>query len=208
MQYLNEFLTIAIVHLVAVASPGPDFAIVVRNSVSYGRKIAMYTSVGIGAAILLHVIYSLVGLSVVIATTPWLFKTFSYCAAAYLLYLAFGALRSGPSKRADVDVDTEAPPEISPKKALWMGFLTNGLNPKATLFFLTLFTAIISVDTPFTVKLGYGIYLALATGLWFCFLSYLLSTSRVAELLGRKGYWLDRAMGVLLVGLASKLIIG
>ena len=47
MPYLNEFLTIAIVHLVAVASPGPDFAIVVRNSVSYGRKIAMYTSVGI-----------------------------------------------------------------------------------------------------------------------------------------------------------------
>jgi threonine/homoserine/homoserine lactone efflux protein len=208
MPYLNEFLTIAIVHLVAVASPGPDFAIVVRNSVSYGRKIAMYTSVGIGAAILLHVIYSLVGLSVVIATTPWLFQTFSYCAAAYLLYLAFGALRSGPPKSSDLDVDTEAPPDISPKKALWMGFLTNGLNPKATLFFLTLFTAIISVDTPFTVKLGYGIYLALATGLWFCFLSYLLSTSRVAELLGRKGYWLDRAMGVLLVGLASKLIIG
>ena len=76
MQYMNEFLTIALVHLVAVASPGPDFAIVVRNSISYGRRIAMFTSVGIGLAILLHVAYSLVGLSVVIATTPWLFTTF------------------------------------------------------------------------------------------------------------------------------------
>ena len=94
------------------------------------------------------------------------------------------------------------------RRAVWMGFLTNGLNPKATLFFLSLFTAIISIETPFSVKLGYGIYLAIATGLWFCFLSYLLSTSKVAELIGKKGYWLDRAMGVLLVGLAAKLVLG
>lgn len=208
MQYLNEFLTIAIVHLVAVASPGPDFAIVVRNSIAYGRRIAIYTSIGIGAAILLHVGYSLVGLSVVIATTPWLFKTFSYLAAGYLLYLAFGALRSRPSAGSTVDTTDQDKPMISAKKALWMGFLTNGLNPKATLFFLSLFTAIISIDTPFGVRLGYGIYLAVATGLWFCFLSFMLSTSRVAELIGRKGYWLDRAMGVLLVGLAAKLVIG
>ena len=234
MPDLNEFLTIARVHLVAVASPGPDFAVVVRNSLAYGRRIAIYTSIGIGLAILLHVGYSLVGLSVVIATTPWLFKTFSYLAAGYLLYLAYGALKSGPSQppvegeaevsnNVDNKVDNsdknrlantkaanniKASPQISAQKALWIGFLTNGLNPKATLFFLSLFTAIIDIDTPFSIKLGYGIYLAIATGLWFCFLSYLLSTSKIAQLIGKKGYWLDRAMGVLLVGLAAKLVLG
>ena len=207
MPYLNEFLTIALVHLVAVASPGPDFAVVVRNSLAYGRRIAIYTSIGIGLAILLHVGYSLVGLSVVIATTPWLFKTFSYLAAGYLLYLAYGALKSGPSEppvNTDATVsnsegnpadnkavsisesNTNAIPSITVQKALWIGFLTNGLNPKATLFFLSLFTAIIDIDTPFTIKLGYGIYLAIATGLWFCFLSYLLSTSKIAQLIGKK----------------------
>lgn len=208
MPYLNEFLTIALVHLVAVASPGPDFAIVVRNSVAYGRRIALYTSVGIGAAILLHVAYSLVGLSVVIATTPWLFKTFSYLAAAYLLYLAFGALRSKPNNDAVTSDQDQPRAVISAKKALWMGFLTNGLNPKATLFFLSLFTAIISIETPFEVRLAYGVYLAVATGLWFSFLSFMLSTGKVAEFIGKKGYWLDRAMGVLLVGLAVKLVAG
>ncbi|APE05249.1 MULTISPECIES: LysE family translocator [Alteromonas] len=208
MPYLNEFLTIALVHLVAVASPGPDFAIVVRNSVAYGRRIALYTSVGIGAAILLHVAYSLVGLSVVIATTPWLFKTFSYLAAAYLLYLAFGALRSKPNNDAVTSDQDQPKAMISAKKALWMGFLTNGLNPKATLFFLSLFTAIISIETPFEVRLAYGVYLAVATGLWFSFLSFMLSTGKVAEFIGKKGYWLDRAMGVLLVGLAVKLVAG
>ncbi|MEW9796934.1 LysE family translocator [Alteromonas sp. CYL-A6] len=206
MPYLEEFITIALVHLVAVASPGPDFAIVVRNSIAYGRRIAMYTSLGIGVAILLHVGYSLVGLSMLIATTPWLYALFSYAAAAYLIYLAWGALRSGPGAGKITGLK-QVSSFMTASKAFGVGFLTNGLNPKATLFFLSLFTAIIDVNTPFTVKLGYGIYLSAATGLWFCFLSYLLSTSKVADLIGSKGYWLDRLMGVLLIGLAAKLVL-
>lgn len=210
---MQEFLTIALIHLVAVASPGPDFAIVVRHSVSFGRRAAMYTSIGIGLGILIHVAYSLVGLSVIIQTTPWLFKAISYVAAAYLIYLAVGALRSGPAPATDQPLTDESDgavhsqaQKMPARKALWTGFLTNGLNPKATLFFLSLFTAVIDVNTPFTTKLGYGIYLSVATGIWFCFLSYLLSTSKVARFIGDKGYWLDRTMGVLLIALAVKLV--
>ncbi|MBU2976848.1 LysE family translocator [Alteromonas sp. C1M14] len=206
--YLNEFLTIALIHLVAVASPGPDFAVIVRHSISYGRRIALYTSIGVGLAIFLHVGYSLVGLSMLIKTTPWLYTTFSYAAAGYLIYLAIGALRSGPPVATTQAKGNEPSHKvrISATKAIGVGFLTNGLNPKATLFFLSLFTAIINVETPFVIKVGYGVYLALATTLWFCFLSYLLSTSKVAKLIGEKGYWLDRTMGVMLIGLAVKLV--
>lgn len=207
IEYVDEFITIALIHLVAVASPGPDFAVVVRHSVAFGRRAALMTSIGVGLGILLHVGYSLVGLSVLIKTTPWLYTTFSILAALYLVYLAYGALRSGPPAKGSSAPTISEKGQISDKKALWTGFLTNGLNPKATLFFLSLFTAIIAVDTPFTVKLVYGIYLAVATGLWFCFLSYLLSTSKVADLIGQKGYWLDRLMGVLLLGLAAKLVL-
>ncbi|MFS1704540.1 LysE family translocator [Alteromonas sp. AMM-1] len=206
MEYLSEFITIALVHLVAVASPGPDFAIIVRYSVNHGRRIAMYASVGVGLGILLHVAYSLVGLSVVIKTTPWLYSAICYLSAAYLLYLAFGALKSKPgNSSANISTDAKQT-QVSPKKALINGFLTNGLNPKATLFFLSLFTAFINVDTPTSVKALYGIYLAVATGLWFCMLSYLLSTSSVVKLIGDKGYWLDRLMGVVLIGLAVRLV--
>lgn len=207
IEYVDEFITIALIHLVAVASPGPDFAVVVRHSVAFGRRAALMTSIGVGLGILLHVGYSLVGLSVLIKTTPWLYTTFSILAALYLVYLAYGALRSGPPAKGSSAPTISEKGQISDKKALWTGCLTNGLNPKATLFFLSLFTAIIAVDTPFTVKLVYGIYLAVATGLWFCFLSYLLSTSKVADLIGQKGYWLDRLMGVLLLGLAAKLVL-
>lgn len=211
MEYLHEFIGLALVHLIAVASPGPDFAIVVRNSVAYGRRIAMITSIGIGLAILLHVTYSLLGLSMVIATTPWLFQVFSYAAAGYLLYLAWGALRSPKpaiEQQGEQAEEVSTSGTISGKKALWDGFLTNGLNPKATLFFMSLFTAFIDINTPTSIKLGYGIYLAFATGAWFCFLSYLLSTSKVASFIGNKGYLLDRLMGGLLVLLAVKLVVG
>lgn len=208
--YWLEFLTIASVHLIAVASPGPDFAIVVKNSVRYGRKAAYATSIGIGLAILIHVAYSLLGLSLLIKTTPWLYQVFSYAAAAYLLWLAWGAIRAKaePSKPVVEGVASEEHTDsISWRGAFWQGFLTNGLNPKATLFFMSLFTVVISTQTPISVKLGYGIYLSVATGAWFILLSFLLGTSKVLAFIGNKGYLLDRAMGILLIILASNLLL-
>src|SRR3546814_10828638 len=62
-------------------------------------------------------------------------------------------------------VDTTS--DRSPWQAFVVGIVTNGLNPKATLFFLSLFTVVISADTPLWVQAGYGVYLAGATALWF-----------------------------------------
>ena len=61
LEYLNEFYIIAIAHIFAVISPGPDFALVTRQSFMYGRKIALYTSLGIATGILIHVFYIIFG---------------------------------------------------------------------------------------------------------------------------------------------------
>ena len=82
--YLTEFLLIAAVHFLAVASPGPDFAIIVKQSISRGRQHALMTSAGIGCGILLHVTYSLIGIGLLIANSPKLFNVLTYVAAAYL----------------------------------------------------------------------------------------------------------------------------
>ena len=211
--YWLEFITIASVHLLAVMSPGPDFAIVVKHSVKYGKQASYATSIGIGTGILLHVAYSLLGISLIIKTTPWLYNAFSYVAAGYLIWLAWGALRAKPPQQsghsdsakgyADEAHGTDS---ISWTKGFWIGFLTNGLNPKATLFFMSVFTVVIAVETPLLVQLLYGIYLAIATAAWFCLLSYLLTTSRVANFIGDKSYLLDRLMGGVLVVLAFNLI--
>lgn len=206
-MYWLEFITIASVHFLAVASPGPDFAIVMKHSISFGRRAAIYTSIGIGLGILLHVTYSLLGIGILIKTTPWLFNGLMYIAAAYLIYIGVGALRSEPTSFNGKQDSKTDQPLISDKKAFWIGFVTNGVNPKATLFFLSVFAVVVSPDTPSTIKIAYGLYLAFATGLWFCCLSLFLSTDKVRQAIGKHGFWFDRLMGLVLILLACKLIL-
>ena len=208
MAYLDEFLLIAAVHFLAVASPGPDFAVIVRNSVCYGRKTALYTSVGIGTGILLHVTYSLVGIGLLIASEPNLLLALKWLAAAYFAYIAYFGLTAKAPAPEQIDNENfnaeQKPP--SARKAFINGFLVNGLNIKATLFFVSLFAMVISPDTPLMVKSAYGFYMAIATTVWFASLSYMLSHQRVRQNLQRKGYWLDRVMGAVLLILALEIV--
>lgn len=211
--YWLEFLAIAGVHLLAVASPGPDFAVVLKYSLSYGRRPAIFTSIGIGLGILIHVGYSLLGIGLLIKTTPWLFGLLSYLAAAYLVYLGVGALgsqkpASTPAITPAKDTGLMAPNQhLSDRKALAVGILTNGLNPKATLFFVSLFAVIVSPNTPLLVQMIYGLYLTLATTTWFCILSYVLSSARARAYVQAKGYVFDRVMGLALIALAIQVIL-
>ncbi|MDN3651397.1 LysE family transporter [Thalassotalea ponticola] len=204
--YYSEFLTIAIAHLLAVASPGPDFAIVVKQSLTRDRKAALYTSAGIGTAILLHVCYSLFGIALVIKSNPGLFSYLSYLAAAYLAYLGIMGLRAKPQSMAHVAVDS-ALSQQSAWRSYITGFLVNGLNVKATLFFLSLFSVIISIDTPTQIKAIYGLYMALATFAWFAMLSVMLTWPPFRRRLQQNGYWIERAMGLMLLILALNIVI-
>nr|WP_298139139.1 LysE family transporter [uncultured Pseudomonas sp.] len=202
-MYWTEFLTVALIHLLAVASPGPDFAIVVRESVGYGRRAGMFSAIGVGTGILVHVTYSLLGIGLIVSQSIVLFNALKWLAAAYLLYIGIKALRAKPDpSRAQLSQEAGA---RSPRAAFVAGFVTNGLNPKATLFFLSLFTVVIDPHTPLPVQAGYGVYLAVATGLWFCLVARLFSQQRVRASFARMGHWFDRLMGGVLVALGVKL---
>jgi RhtB (resistance to homoserine/threonine) family protein len=194
-----------LVHLLAVASPGPDFAIVVRESVSHGRSAGTWTALGVGTGILVHVTYSLLGIGLIVAQSALLFNLLKWAAAAYLLYLGIKALRSGPAVAETASA--QLPKGVrTPHGAFVSGFITNGLNPKATLFFLSLFTLVINPHTPLPIQAGYGIYLACATAAWFSLVALLFSHDRVRSGFARMGHWFDRLMGVVLVGLAVRLV--
>ncbi|MFT4860995.1 MAG: threonine/homoserine/homoserine lactone efflux protein [Pseudohongiellaceae bacterium] len=203
-MYWTEFLTIAVAHLAAVASPGPDFAVVLKQSISNGTRSAIWTSLGVGSAILLHVTYCLLGVAVLLNKSPALFSTVRYVAAIYLLYLGVSALKD-TLKPQNVNMSNGKSDALTPLKAFYLGFLTNGLNPKATLFFLALFSVVINPATPTLVQVGYGLYLAIATFAWFAMLSSLLGRpSFRARLLGL-GVWFERTMGVILIALALQI---
>ncbi|MGE8359900.1 LysE family transporter [Pseudomonas sp.] len=203
-MYWTEFFTVALIHLLAVASPGPDFAVVVRESVAHGRRIGVFTALGVGSAIFLHVAYSLLGIGLIVSQSVMLFNALKWLAAAYLFYIGIKALRARPADPASAEPGRVID-ERSVRGAFMAGFVTNGLNPKATLFFLSLFTVVINPHTPLAVQAGYGVYLAVATALWFCLVAMLFSQQRVRAGFARLGHWFDRLMGVVLVGLGIKL---
>ncbi|AEF23348.1 LysE family transporter [Pseudomonas fulva] len=203
-MYWMEFFTVALIHLLAVASPGPDFAIVVRESVAHGRRAGVFCALGVGTGIFVHVAYSLLGIGLIVSQSIVLFNALKWLAAAYLLYIGFKALRAQPAALGAVQEQAAAPAR-TPRGAFVTGFVTNGLNPKATLFFLSLFTVVINPHTPLLVQGGYGVYLAVATALWFCLVAMLFSQQRVREGFARMGHWFDRLMGAVLVGLGIKL---
>ncbi len=205
VDYTSEFLTVAVVHLLAVASPGPDFAIVLRQSLTVGRNAAIWTSVGVGVGILVHVAYTLLGLGLIISQSVQVFNLIKLVGAGYLIYVGWVSLRA---KLASGDTEGAGEGQInrcSPVRAFRVGFLTNALNPKATLFFLSLFSVIIKPDTPQFIQLYYGFYMAVATGIWFCGLSLMLTQSRIKNSFVRFGHWAERGMGVVLIALGVRL---
>ncbi|HHB76590.1 MAG TPA: LysE family translocator [Desulfobulbus sp.] len=205
--YFSQFITVAAVHLLAVASPGPDFAVVVRQSITHGRNTALWTSLGIGTGILIHVSYSLLGLGLFISRSLVVFSVMKTLCALYLIYLGVSAVRTPPMRKKDIEATDRSSGRPGAGRAFRTGFLTNGLNPKATLFFLSLFTVIIDPATPLVIQAGYGIYMALATALWFSCLSFFFGHDSVRRLFYRIGHWFDRLTGVVLIGLGLQFAL-
>ena len=205
-MYWTEFLTVALIHLLAVASPGPDFAVVIRESVSHGRRAGLFTALGVGCAIFLHVTYSLLGIGLIVSQSLVLFSILKWLAAGYLLYIGIRALRAQPADPAVLAALADGC-ERTGRGAFATGFLTNALNPKATLFFLSLFSVVIDPHTPRLIQAGYGVYLAGATASFFCLVALLFSQSRVRSGFARMGHWFDRVMGALLIALGVRLAL-
>lgn len=203
--YWAEFLTVAVAHALAVASPGPDFALVLRQSLAHGRRVAVWASIGIGSGISFHVTYCLLGLGLVLKNSPAALNAVRYLGAAYLVWVGVQALRSRP-REGDLDLaEGDAAPTNG---AAWLqGFIVNVLNPKAALFFIALFALRVSPETPALVKLGYGAWLVVATMAWFCFVSVIFTHTEIRRRFLRHGHWIDRALGLVFIGFAVALVL-
>ena len=202
-DYWVEFSKIAIAHFLAVASPGPDFAIVLKQSVTHGRRAAIFTSLGIAAAILLHISYSLLGLGLLIRSSPTWFNVVKYLGAAYIAWIGVQALTAKPRRFQE-----ESGPltrRNDGKKAFGIGFVTNAFNPKATLFFISLFALVVSPSTPKLIQAGYGLWMVAATGAWFCLVSVLFTSLALRRKFLEHGHWIDRVLGVFFLGFAASL---
>lgn len=207
LQYWPEFLTVVVVHFLAVASPGPDFAVILRQSLCASSRSGIWTAIGIGSGILVHVTYSLLGLGLLIAQSTTAFTVLKVLGAAYLLWVGWQCLKAKPA--ADSAEDGVGLKEGASAATAWkawrLGFLTNALNAKATLFFVSLFSVVISPSTPLWVQGFYGLWMTVMTGLWFIGLALFLSREQVRGFFRKISHWIERVTGVALIALAGKL---
>lgn len=191
-------LLFVLLNLLGAMSPGPDFAIVTRYALKGSRLAALRVTLGISLALIVHATYCLLGAAVFLQTSPVLFLSLQLLGALYLGYLGFKMIREKPVSKMNLE-------EVDCSKAFWEGFFTNLLNPKATLFILSLLTQFISSDSSLVLKLIYGATLPLVGFVWFGFLSVVLTHHRILGSLQGYQHVFARIMGCFLMGLCFSI---
>lgn len=204
IEYLPTILSFTALQIIGLISPGPDFAITMRNSLVYSREIGLLTAMGIACGIMVHVTYTLLGVGLFVMQTSWLFNLFKYLGSAYLFYIGFKGLQAKKHKLLTANPTHQKP--ISALSAFRSGFVTNALNPKAMLFFLSLFTVFLSPQTPSLIMMTYGVIIFITTLLWFVFVSLCFSNKRIRSLFSSISHWIERVTGGVLILLAIKLL--
>lgn len=201
---MSEFLTVAFAHAIAVATPGPDFALVLRYSVAQGAYAGRQVSLGIAMGIAVHMTYCVFGLAVITRLFDSYVDILKIVGALFMLYLAVLSFRH---KDSSVEyINSELDLSYTTKRLILLGFLTNGLNLKATLFFLALFALVIDQGTPLSTLLGYGAYFILATYVWFRGLSLFLTRATVRSFFLRNERAFNVIMGLVFVFFAAQFL--
>ena len=205
MQYFLEFLGLMAVFSIFIVIPGADFAVVLRQSIVHGRRAAMMTGLGIGFSLLFHISYTILGLGLIVSKSLMLFATIKWAGVAYLVYLGLKSFREPGFKIKDVEVTEADRKPISALRCLGTGFITNALNPKPVLFFLSLFSTLVRHDTPALIQFSYGIGMAIALVAWFAAVSVFFTVKPVRDRFLASGKWFNRITGAALVGFGFRL---
>jgi len=199
MGYLSLIGMIFGIHLLAVMSPGPDFVMVLRNALQYKRKIAVFTALGISLGIGVHILYSVAGVAYLLQKNETFFQAIKFFGAIYIIYMGYKAFTNkssrinfSPKKKAQI---------ISPVNAVKIGFITNVLNPKASLFFLSIFSVLIPPDVPIWVLSFISIMLVVVTFLWFALVSIIFTNQKVVARYEKYEVYILKLLGIVLISL-------
>ena len=204
MDLLHGIVLITLIHLLAAASPGPDFVLVTQQTLARGKKSGLLCSLGIALGLSIHIIYSSFGLAAIIANSTiglWIIKILG---GTYLLYLGYKGLRSKPQNTEETKSRTVS--QGAWIKTIGMGFWCNVLNPKAPIYFVALFTVVLSSDMPLYQLAIYGIWIMLVQFFWFSLVVMFLSQPSINAQFKKLGHWIDRIFGGAMVLLGLKVL--
>lgn len=198
---MNEIIAIVMITVLAVISPGADFALVSRNNYLYGRQSGLYTAYGIACAVWVHIGYSMFGLSVLKHYLPYLLSVIQYVGALYLIYIGYKTFIQLPV------VEQSAVSLVQRKQAFRQGFLTNSLNPKTTLFVMSIFAQLLSNQNQMLSLIGYGVFISTSHLIWFMLVAYFCSTPAIRNQILQQQKMINRLIGAILSCLGLGLLL-
>ncbi|MBB5082780.1 LysE family translocator [Nonomuraea endophytica] len=191
-------LTFSVTALIMIMIPGPDAALIMRSSLAHGRTAGLLTMTGGLLGLGVHAVAAAIGLSALLAASPTAFSVLRWLGVAYLFWLGIQGLRA----RA-VAAPIAEPASGTGLRHVRNGFLSNLLNPKVLLFFVTFLPQFMEGAAPMLLS---AIFAALYA-LWFSF--YNVVVDKVGALLRRPKVRarVERVTGALLVGFALRLAV-
>ena len=198
---LKELGIVVLTHILGMVSPGPDFAMISKLSLSRGREAGRQAALGIATGIIFHVTLAIAGFAALLKSNTTVFNLIRIAGAFYLIYMGYQALRFWyKHRKGAADLDS-VESKVSSKSPFMTGLITNLTNPKATLFFLTLFTQIVSPTTTTAWKSLYGVVLVLVTFVWFTLVATFITNAKIKTWYDRHAVTIDAVLGVVLVSL-------
>lgn len=205
IKNMIDFLILTLIAVLMIISPGPDFAVTVKNSLTYGRSFGVYAAFGIAFANLCHIAINLLGLGVIITKSMIIFMGIKILGAIYLIYLGGRGIWKKP-----LSVITEHKRPIKTAQEIHRGFysglLTSILNPKVFLFYLSFFSLILSPATAGWIKVFYGVWMSSLAALWFTLVAIFFTSPFVSRKISYFKQGLERFTGGVLILLGLKLL--
>ena len=196
------WLAVAGICLAGAITPGPSLALVLRHTLSGGRRQGMLTGIGHGLAVGLYALATVLGLAALMIALPGAFQFAQWAGALFLAFLGIQGLRRKPAPAAD-----RPPAMIQGPHAFRDGFLMAFLNPHAAVFFLALFSQFIQPATPLSAKLLYVCTALVIDMIWYVSVAWFFSRPVWLQRLERYSLWLERFFSLILIGFALKLIL-
>jgi len=206
---LENYLLFIITALLIIIVPGPDFALVTKNTITYGKEGGFKTVAGIVTALFIHTLLATCGLSALIMKSAVLFSILKLIGAIYLIYLAIHSFRSALKRQRSQLVKEEWTHHCKTKpKNFKEGFLTNIFNPKVAVFFLSFLPQFISKDEHhFLQFLALGVIFIALSVIWYFFYISLIKRLNAFMQTEKVSKAMEVITGTVLLGFGIRMVL-
>ena len=198
---LSIFITVGVAHFLALLSPGPDFVLIVKSAIKNDSKDAMGVALGITIANAVYISLCLIGIGSILAASALLMIILKIIGGLFLIYLAVQALQARKTSYSQLDINESISTNVTNTtflKEFVAGFISGIFNPKNLLFYLSLFTVVLTPEVSFAFKLSLGVWMTIVVFLWDTSIIFLLSTRKVRQKFTQAAYYIDKITGALL----------